>query len=136
MAAQSALSQNAPSNLLRQAVRGNSIFSFVSGAVFLLDSGPIAALLGVPNAAAVISIMGLGIVIFAAFLFFSTMKTIYVRLGRVVFALDAFWVIASLLILVTDTFSLSPSGKWLVLILADVVLVFAVLEYLGLRRLR
>jgi hypothetical protein len=58
-----------------------------------------------------------------------------VRKARIIFALDILWVVGSILLLIADPLTLSNEGKWIVLILADAVGVFAVLEYFGLRRM-
>jgi hypothetical protein len=36
----------------------------------------------------------------------------------------------------TDAFALTSGGKWLVLILADMVLLFAIVQYVGIRRMK
>lgn len=125
-----------PSDLLRKALRGNSIFSIISGLAFTFGAAPIASFLGITDASLVIAIMGVGIVGFAAFLWTITTKPVLNRqIAVIVFIMDAVWVVASLIILVTDAFSLSTGGRWAILIVSDIVTVFAILEFVGLRRL-
>lgn len=125
-----------PSDLLRRALRGNSIFSIVSGLLITFGAAPIASLMGIADASLILTIMGVGILGFAAFLWTMTAKPALNRkLAIAVFIMDAAWVIASLMILVMNAFSLSTEGRWTILIVADIVAVFAVLEFVGLRRL-
>ncbi|MGH7455699.1 MAG: hypothetical protein ACRENG_30365, partial [bacterium] len=48
--------------------------------------------------------------------------------------LDAAWVIGSAILIFAGT--LSTTGNWLVAIVADIVLLFAVLQFFGIRRLQ
>ena len=48
---------------------------------------------------------------------------------------DVVWVIGTAAILLTDAFSLTSEGKWLLFIIGDIVLTFAVVQYIGLRRM-
>ncbi len=126
-----------PSDMLRRTLRGNSVFSIVSGLAFTFGAAPIASLMGIPDASLIIAIMGIVVLAFAAFLWAMTTKPVLDRqLAVAVFIMDVVWVITSLIILVTNAFSLSTEGRWAILIVADIVAVFAVLEFVGLRRLR
>jgi hypothetical protein len=49
--------------------------------------------------------------------------------------LDALWVSGSVIILFTDLVPLTTVGYWAVAIVADIVAVLAILQYIGLRRL-
>jgi hypothetical protein len=126
-----------PSDLLRRTLRGNSIFSIISGLLFTFGAAPIASFLGIPDTSLIIAILGIVIVGFAAFLWMMTAKPVVNRqFGVIVFIMDVAWVVASLIILMTNTFSLSTEGRWAILIVADIVAVFAIFEFIGLRRLR
>lgn len=122
--------------LLRNTLRGNSLFSATTGLLLLIGANAIAAFLGITEAATVLAIMGVGIFGFAAFVFFVAGRAIIdSRFGWLIFAMDVIWVVISVVILATDAFGLSTEGRWAVLIVADLVAVFAVLEYVGLRRM-
>jgi Na+-translocating ferredoxin:NAD+ oxidoreductase RnfE subunit len=126
-----------PSDLLRRALRGNSIFSFASGLLLTFGAAPIAAFMGIADDSLVLTVMGIIILVFAAFLWITTAKPVIDRqIGIAIFIMDVAWVVVSLIILVTDAFSLSTGGRWAILIVADIVAVFALLEFVGLRRLR
>jgi hypothetical protein len=133
MAAQTQLVR---SDLLRNILRGNSIFSTATGLLLIVGAAGIAAFLGVPNAATVLLLMGVLILGFAALVFWgSNRENIDPRFGWLIFAMDVAWVVISIIILARDAFALTTEGRWAVLIVADIVAVFALLEYLGLRRL-
>src|SRR5436190_16168092 len=122
-----------PARPLRRVLQVNAFFSGISGAGILLAAGPIARLLGV-EASWPIALLGADLLLFAAWVGYEAMRTVLrVRRARVVLALDIAWVLASAVIIVFDPFGLSTAGKWAVAAVADVVAVFALLEYLGLR---
>ncbi|MBZ0286472.1 MAG: hypothetical protein K8I30_02575 [Anaerolineae bacterium] len=136
MAAQSTITRAPSANLLRNALRANGVFSTVSGIIFIVGAGQVASFVGVDGASNLFLVMGVLILGFAAILIQqSTRPALDTRLGWLVFALDVMWVVISWVILAADAFGLSTEGRWAVLILADIVAVFAVLEFIGLRRL-
>lgn len=56
--------------------------------------------------------------------------------GRLIFWADVAWVSVSAALLGAGQAPLTNAGMWLVILIADMVAIFALLEYLGLRRLR
>ena len=127
--------QQDKSSLLRNALKGNALFSAIGGLAFFFGSGAFATLMSV-DSPILLGALGVGIVIFAlgVFLVFQE-NPLSTQKGKIIFALDVLWVVGSILLLIADPLTLSSEGKWIVLILADVVGVFAVLEYFGLRRM-
>ena len=125
-------------SLLRNTLRANAVFSGISGAVFLLAAQPVTQLLGLaPGAEGVIALLGLVILGCVVLFIMNTIKPeVDWRFGLAALIIDALWVAGSMAILAFDLFGLSTAGRWAVLIVADIVLVFAILEYIGLRRLR
>ena len=72
---------------------------------------------------------------FAAILMlFARKKPIKLLDAWIAVILDAVWVIGSYPLLLVVPFS--TSGKWVVGIVAEVVMVFALLQWLGIRRIR
>ena len=123
-------------SLLRRALIGNSIFSTVTGGLLLLLAGTIAEVMGLESAAP-LTVLGLVILPFAAGLYYmATRPHIHLTLARFIVVMDFAWVVVSALVLVTNAVPLTSGGRWIILILADLVLVFAVAQVLGLRRLR
>ena len=56
--------------------------------------------------------------------------------GLLATASDIAWVVGSIIFLVSDALSLTTAGNWDVLIVGDVVLLFAIAQILGLRRMK
>lgn len=122
-------------SLLRSALLGNSIFCFLSGMDFVLFSGPIAKFLGVSSPSV---ILVLGILLTAyALVVFSQSRTQPVNLSFARFAIvaDVLWVLGSAVLVFTDLVAFTTAGKWAIAIIADIVLVFAIAQYVGLRRI-
>jgi hypothetical protein len=124
--------------LLRNTLRGNGVFSTISGVSFMLASAQIAAFLGVsPDAAILIALIGVGLLGFAAILFRSTSRQMLdLTMSIAAIAGDVLWVLGSLVILIADPFGFSTAGRWATLIIADAVATFAILQFIGLRRVR
>jgi hypothetical protein len=124
------------SKLLRQALRGNGVFSAISGLTLIIAVRPIAAFMGLAWPLA-LTITGLVLLPYAAVLFWATSQAeIDPRLAKTAVVLDGLWVIGSILLLLTDWLNLSVAGNWTVALLAEAVLTFAILQALGLRRAR
>jgi hypothetical protein len=122
------------SNLLRRTLQANSVFSLLTGALLLVDAGPIATFTGLP-AWALIDI-GAVCLVYAALLFLATRRTPIARGHALAFVIaDAAWVVASAAILLSGWAPLTTAGVWTILIVADIVAVFAALQYIGWRRL-
>lgn len=124
------------SNILRNALRANASFSFFSGLILLLGAQPAAQFMGIQEPL-VLRFMGIVLVLFAVDLIWIASKDpIDRRLAWAVTLLDVAWVLGSVVILITDLVPLTVAGRWAVALVAEVVAVFAVLEFIGLRRLR
>jgi hypothetical protein len=124
------------SKLLRQALRGNGIFSAVSGLVLIVAARPLATFTGLAWPLA-LTITGLVLLPYAAVLFWATSQPeIDSRLAKTAVFLDGLWVMGSVLLLLTDWLNLSVAGNWTVALLAEAVLTFAILQAVGLRRTR
>lgn len=127
--------QKSGSNLLRYALWGNALFSGISGLVALLAGEQLGTLMGI-SATAVFTILGIGLIAFALTIaWFASRPTIDRRFAWIVIILDVVWVIDSLAILLVGWPPLTTTGKWLVAIIADIVAVFAIVQFIGLRRL-
>jgi hypothetical protein len=129
---------------LRHALRANAVFSLVSGSLFLIGSNEVANFLGIQKTILFDRIpgadllMGLGIVLlgFAGWVAITSMRNPIKRNHAVwIFAADAVWVIASILLLTTKALPFTKQGLWGVLIVADIVLVLAIWEFFGIRKM-
>ena len=120
-------------NMLRLALRGNGVFSILSGISFVALSGPISRAIGLEYPMIMVAI-GLGLLIFAGALFFNAARSEISRLeAALAVAGDIAWVLGSGVIIALGI--LTTTGNWAVAIVADVVLLFAILQFIGLRRL-
>jgi hypothetical protein len=120
--------------LLKMALLANASFSTISGLVLVFAQRGVGRLLGLPET---INLIGLGIslLVFAAILMiFARKKPIKLLDAWIAVILDAVWVIGSYPLLFMVSFS--TSGKWVVGIVAEVVMVFALMQWLGIRRIR
>ena len=119
------------SNLLRRALQVNGVFSSLSGLVLIAASDRIDALLGIE---APLRPTGVLLLIFAASLFQNARRQIINRTEAwVAVGLDVAWVIGTTALVFAGVFS--SAGNRIVAIVAAVVLVFAVAQFAGLRKL-
>ncbi|MEM7409136.1 MAG: hypothetical protein AAF430_02740 [Myxococcota bacterium] len=120
--------------LLKGALLANAAFSTCSGAASLLFADALGEFLGgIPGS----ELMGLGVGLlgFAGFVFWLSRRDVVpAALGWGVVAGDVAWVLATVPIVASD--ALSRGGDWLALGIADVVLLFAILQGVGLWRSR
>ncbi len=123
-----------PARWLRLSLRANAIFSAVSGSGMLFAASAIAGLLGIEQTL-LVRITGVNLLGFAALLvWLASREVIKPSLAIAVVVADLLWVAGSAGLLPTGVFS--PTGNWLVAGVADVVLLFAILQYVGIRRMR
>ena len=120
--------------LLRNTLRANAVFSEISGLVFLLFAGRLSALIGI-QPPLVFTVMGAVVLGYGALLWLGTRQPEVSR-TLAIFAIvaDVLWVVDSAVVLLTGWLPLTTAGMWIVAILADIVLVFAILQFVGLRR--
>ena len=122
------------SNLLRYALRGNALFSAASGIVALVAAQSLAAFIGIQESL-VFVVLGVVLLLFAIdLIWIASRKTIDRRVTWAVIVLDVAWVAGSAIILLFDLVPLTVAGSWTIALLAEAVAVFAVLQYVGLRR--
>jgi hypothetical protein len=119
---------------LRRSLQLDGIASGLTGALLLAGAQPVAALIGL-SAPGVARAVGAGLVLFAAALLWNAARARVSR-GEVVAAvvLNAAWVVGSVLLIVDGP--LTPIGNAAVAAVAAAVLLFAVLEVVGLRQQR
>jgi hypothetical protein len=120
--------------LLRRALLANASFSTISGLVLVFAQRWVVRLLGLPETINLIT-LGISLLVFAAILvLFARKNPIKLLDAWIAVILDAAWVIGSYPLLFVVPFS--TSGKWVVGIVAEVVMVFALMQWLGIRRIR
>ena len=121
-------------NFLRRALQANGMFSAVSGIVLIVAAEPISHLLGLTWPSILMGI-GAALLIYAVGLFRNAFQQSISHVEVwVAVVLDGAWVVGSGLLILTGI--LSATGNWLVALVADMVLVFGVLQVYGLRRIK
>jgi hypothetical protein len=119
---------------LRRSLQLDGIASAACGAVLLLAAGPVAGLIGVPGPG-IARAVGAGLLVFAAALLWNAARVTVSRGGALLtVVLNAAWVVGSAMLVVDGPLTLI--GTLAVTAVAAAVLVFTVLEIVGLRRLR
>jgi hypothetical protein len=123
-----------PTLLLRRVLTVNAVSSSAVAAAFLAGGAPLGRLFGV--APAVLWVIGAGLVPFALHLLHVARKPAISRGEALYFAVcDAAWVVASAAVLLGWPHLMSGWGRLSFALIADVVAVFAVLEFVAWRRL-
>jgi hypothetical protein len=119
---------------LRRSLQLDGVATGLTGGILLVAAQPLSALLGIP-APGMARAVGAFLVVFAAALLWHASRTTLSR-GEALLTvvLNATWVAGSVAVLVAGPLTLL--GNLAVAVVAAAVLVFAVLEAAGLRRLR
>lgn|SRR5215472_17583870 len=120
--------------LLKNALVGNAAFSFVSGVLIVFGNHWVVKVLGLPEKAS-LAILGISLIFYAGMLLLNAFRpTIKIADAWTAVVLDAIWVVGSYALIFVVPFSVI--GKWVVALVAELVLIFAVLQWLGIRRIR
>ena len=124
-----------PASLLKRALRGNAAFSVVSGAVLVVEAPFLAPIMGIPSPLA-LTVTGIVLLPFGLLLWWLAGREELARtVGWIAIELDVLWVAGSIALLLSGWLPLTTAGNWIIALLADAVAMFAVLQYLGVRRL-
>jgi hypothetical protein len=119
--------------MLRATLVTNGISTALCGLALLVAPGPLAPLLGVPRPG-ILAAVGAGLLLYAAGLFLTAARQPISRAAAwTAIVMDVGWVIGRVVLLEIGV--LTPIGSGLVSLVAAVVLVFAALQYRGVRRL-
>jgi hypothetical protein len=123
-----------PACFLRKALMGNALFSTLSGLTILLAQGWVLRILGLPSSVNLL-VLGAGLVVFAITLVINARKQKVKKSDAwIAVCMDFAWVLGSYVLIFIVPFS--TAGKWVVGIVAELVLLFAVLQFLGIRRIQ
>ena len=119
--------------LLRRALQGNALFSVISGVVILATNRALVEFLGLPSNAS-LTAMGIGLLGYAGWLQWNARREkIKIVDAWIAVILDMVWVMGSYALLFEVRFS--SSGKWAVALVAEMVFLFGVVQWIGLRRI-
>jgi hypothetical protein len=123
-----------PTCFLRKALMGNALFSTLSGLTILLAQGWVLRILGLPSSVNLL-ILGAGLIVFAVTLVINARKQQVKKSDAwIAVLMDVAWVLGSYILIFIVPFS--TEGKWVVGVVAELVLVFAVLQFVGIRRIQ
>ena len=118
--------------LLRRALGANAAFSALSGTILLIWSSWLATTFGLSNPIFVTA-TGVGLLLFSAGLVRNaTRRKLNLGEARMTVALDVSWLAGSILLLAAGV--LNREGNWALLVVGDIVLAFAILQAIGIRR--
>jgi hypothetical protein len=117
--------------LLTRTLTANAVFSALSGVVLAVFSVPLADWLGIPTWIAIA--VGVGLVGFAASVY-SIARNPKPALVKQVIASDIGWVVGAAVLIIGFPDAMSTEGLWTLGLVSLVVADFAVLQWLGLRR--
>lgn len=120
--------------LLKKALAGNAIFSILSGVAILLANRWLVHFLGLPHKVS-LAILGVSLIVYAGILWLNARRPkIKILDAWIAVIMDAIWGAGSYVLIFVVPFSVA--GKWTVALIAELVLVFAILQWLGIRRVR
>ena len=123
-----------PACFLRKALMGNALFSTLSGLTILLAQGWVLRILGLASSVNLL-ILGAGLIVFAVTLVINARKQQVKKSDAwIAVLMDVAWVLGSYLLIFIVPFS--TEGKWVVGVVAELVLAFAVLQFVGIRRIQ
>ncbi len=121
-------------SFLQHALLGNAVFSGASGLVMLLAADAPSQFLGLGNPL-ILTVVGIVLLLYMPMLvWLANQSPVPTHFAWEVIALDILWVIGSLILIFSDFVPLTTSGKWAIAITSDIVGLFAILQYVGLRR--
>jgi hypothetical protein len=119
--------------LLRKALMGNALFSTLSGVIILFAQGWVLRILGLSKDMS-LAMLGIGLLGFAVMLVINARsQRLKTSDAWIVVSLDLAWVLGSYILIFVAPFS--AGGKWVVGAVAELVSVFALLQFLGIRRI-
>ena len=120
--------------LLRMALMGNALFSTLSGVIILFAQGWVIRILGLSKNVS-LAILGIGLLAFAVNLVINARRQqVKTSDAWIAVSMDLAWVLGSYVLIFVVPFS--AEGKWVVAVVAELVSVFAVLQFLGIRRIQ
>jgi hypothetical protein len=118
---------------LRRSLQLDGVASGLCGALLVVGAGPLADIMGLPGPG-LARVVGAGLLVFAAALLWNAARATVSRAEALVtVVLNVGWVVGSAIVIVDGP--LTVVGNLAVAAVAAAVLVFAILEAIGLRRL-
>ena len=127
--------ENPRSTFLTKVLRIDGVFALLSGFLLVLGGQAIADLIELDSSLFMvvdgIVFMAYGIML----LYFAGRDSDSRTIGKVAIVLNMLFVVGIYVGLLLNLFPINTAGKWAFALVAEVVFIFAILEYVGLRRL-
>jgi hypothetical protein len=126
--------QETNSDFLARTLRADGLFCAATGAVCVGGAQSLATLFGL-QLPVIFTILGGGLLVYGLALFMLANQTAQTRLlVQVALGLNIAWVVVSFAGLLAGLFPVSTAGKWTIAVMADLVLIIAIVQAYGLRR--
>jgi uncharacterized membrane-anchored protein len=125
-------SQAGSTRFLSRVLMADGVVSGLSGLALVAAPAPIAGLIGL-RSAGVVAAVGVGLLVYAARLIRNARREAPRRDEvKLAVVLNLAWIVGTVVVIVSGW--LNREGNWALILVGDVVLVFAVLEGIGLRK--
>ncbi len=123
------------SSLLRTALFIDGAFSFITGGALLFFSKGVANFLGI-STSWVVPVVAVVAIVYGIEVYLAA-RAEPIRTGFAKFAAygNLVWVLVSAVLIFANLVPFTTAGKWTVALVADAVLILAIFQYVGLRRL-
>jgi hypothetical protein len=121
-------------SLLTKVIRADGLFALLSGSILLIGAGPVADLIDLaqPSALMVVGVVLLG---YAGMLLYYVSRESHSRLvAQIAIVLNLAWVVGSYAGLLLGLFPVNTAGMWAIAIVAEVVFMFAIAEFIAIRK--
>lgn len=122
------------SSLLKKTLLANALFSDLCGVIMILGATTIAPLIGL-NSPMILAFIGIDLMVYGVWLFFTARRAEpNLTLAKIAVAADVAWVIGAAIVIWLGV--LNTTGNLILAGVTDVVLLFAILQWVGIRRLQ
>lgn len=121
---------------LRRALQGDGLFGILSGLIVALGAAALSKWMGLESSG-ILVISGLGLIAYGFALFwYSSNRPLTRSFALTIIGINILWIIGSIFLLTANPLPLTTEGRWLVLLAADMVVCFAIWQFVGLRRMQ
>jgi hypothetical protein len=120
-------------SLLTKVLRADGAFALFAGLILIVGANPLADLIELSQATA-LAVVGVVLLSYAAMLFFVAGRNIEQAGAKLAIILNILWVIISYAGLLFGWFPVNSAGKWAIALIAEAVMIFAIIEFIALRR--
>lgn len=122
------------SDFLRIVLYGDSLYCTVVGIILFIFALPLTTLVGLPTAL-ILRVLGITLIVWAAAIAYITYCDRLRMIGTIALVANVAWIAFTEVMLMTDLGSMTMAGKSMAMGIAVMVGVFAVAQFLGIRKL-